>query len=92
MLLIVDTPETHPLLAASVEELHRTRGAAPDIASTHAILRTLGSAIDADIPLPPAGQAIEKAKELAAKAANASKAKRLKFPDLFIPGSLKGGR
>lgn len=59
MLLITDTPETHPLVAASVEDLHRTRGAAPEIASTHAILRTLGSAIDAEIPLPPAGQAIE---------------------------------
>lgn len=59
LLLIMDVPETHPLLAASVEDLHRTSGAPPEIASTPAILRTLGSAIDADIALPPAGQAIE---------------------------------
>lgn len=59
VLVIVDVPETHPLLAVSVGDLHRTRGAPPVIASSHAILRTLGSAVDAEIPLPPAGQAIE---------------------------------
>jgi hypothetical protein len=59
ILLSVDVPETHPLLAANVGALHRTSGAEPVIASTHAIFRTLGSSVDAEITLPPAGQAIE---------------------------------
>jgi hypothetical protein len=58
-LLLVRAPETRPLLAASIGALHRTSGAAPVIASAHAILRTRGSPVDAEIPLPPAGQAIE---------------------------------
>jgi hypothetical protein len=58
-LLLVRGPQTQPLLAASVEALHRTSGALPEIASTHAILRTRGSAVDAEIPLPPAGEVIE---------------------------------
>lgn len=59
ILVIALAPETQPLLASSVGALHRTRGAAPVIASTTAILRTRGSSVDAEIPLPPAGQAIE---------------------------------
>lgn len=59
ILVIVDVPETHPLIAANVGDLHRTSGAAPVIASTNAIFRTRGSSVDAEIPLPPAGQAIE---------------------------------
>jgi hypothetical protein len=55
----VRAPDTQPLLAASIGALHRTNGAAPVIASAHAILRTRGSSVDAEIPLPPAGQAIE---------------------------------
>ncbi|HEY7638172.1 MAG TPA: hypothetical protein VH814_00505 [Steroidobacteraceae bacterium] len=58
-LLLVRAPETHPLLAASVDALHQTNGATPVIASAHAILRTRGSSVDAEIPLPPAGKAIE---------------------------------
>lgn len=46
----------HPLMVAEVSDLH---GAATVIASSHAILRTRGSAVDAEIPLPPAKQAIE---------------------------------
>lgn len=46
----------HRLMAAEVSDLH---GAATVIASSHAILRTRGSAVDAEIPLPPAKQAIE---------------------------------
>jgi hypothetical protein len=59
ILVIVLEPDTQPVLAASVGALHRPSGAAPVIASTHAILRTRGSAVDAEIPLPPAGQALE---------------------------------
>lgn len=58
-LLIVRAPETNPLLAADIGAWQRTNGAEPVVASTHAILRTLGSAVDAEIPLPPAGQLIE---------------------------------
>lgn len=58
-LLIVRAPETNPLLAADIETWQRTNGAEPVIASAHAILRTRGSAVDAEIPLPPAGQVIE---------------------------------
>ena len=57
--LIERAPGTRSTLAASVEELQPTKGRAPAIASRHAILRTRGSAVDAEIPLPPAGQAIE---------------------------------
>jgi len=58
-LLILRAPQTNPLLAADISALQRTKGVEPEIASTHAILRTLGSAVDAEIPLPPAGQVIE---------------------------------
>jgi hypothetical protein len=46
----------HPLMVAEASELH---GTTTVIASSHAILRTRGSAVDAEIPLPPPGQAIE---------------------------------
>lgn len=59
ILFIERSPETQPLLAASVGALHRTSAAPPEIASAHAILRTRGSAVDAEIPLPPTGQLIE---------------------------------
>ena len=58
-LLVVRAPETNPLLAADIGALQRTNGTEPVIASTHAILRTRGSAVDAEIPLPPARQVIE---------------------------------
>ena len=58
-LLIMRAPQTNPLLASDPSAWHRTKGGEPEIASTHAILRTRGSAVDADIPLPPAGQVIE---------------------------------
>lgn len=46
----------HPLMVAEASDLH---GKTTVIASSHAILRTRGSAVDAEIPLPPPGQAIE---------------------------------
>ena len=58
-LLVVRAPETNPLLAADIGALQRTNGTEPVIASAHAILRTRGSAVDAEIPLPPARQVIE---------------------------------
>src|SRR4030095_6756378 len=58
-LLLSRAPETQPLLAASIDALHRTSGAAPVIASVHALLRARGSSVDAETPRPPAGQAIE---------------------------------
>lgn len=58
-LLIARVPETNPLLAADVRAWHRANGAEPQIASSHAILRTRGSAVDAEIPLPAAGEVIE---------------------------------
>jgi hypothetical protein len=58
-LLIVRAPESNPLLAADISAWHRTNGAEPVIASTSVILRTRGSAVDAEIPLPPAEQVIE---------------------------------
>ena len=48
----------HPLMVAEASDLH---GKATVIASSHAILRTRGSAVDAEIPLPPPGQAIVRA-------------------------------
>jgi hypothetical protein len=50
-----DLPQ--PLMVAKVSAL--PHGGTTVIASSHAILRTRGSAVDAEIPLPPAGQAIE---------------------------------
>jgi hypothetical protein len=58
-LLVTRGPATNPLLAADIGAWHRTNGAQPQIASSHAILRTRGSAVDAEIPLPAAGQVIE---------------------------------
>lgn len=56
--LLVRAPETTPLLAADTGAW-RTNGAEPRVASSHAILRTRGSAVDAEIPLPAAGQVIQ---------------------------------
>lgn len=58
-LLILRAPDARPVLAASVGALHRTSSAATVIASTHALLRTRGSSVDAEIALPPTGEAIE---------------------------------
>jgi hypothetical protein len=53
------TPASHPILAASVEALHFTKGTAPAVTQDFAILRTRGSAVDAEILLPAAGTALE---------------------------------
>lgn len=53
------SPGTHPTLAASVEELQGTDGDPPSITWQHWIMRSRGSPIDAEIPLPPIGQALE---------------------------------
>ena len=53
------TPDAQSILAASVEALHKTSGHLPVIASESTIMRTRGSAIDAEIPLPSSGGAIE---------------------------------
>ena len=58
-LLIDRTPASHPVLAASIDALHATDGAPPTLTGQYAILRTRGSAVDAEIELPPAGQALE---------------------------------
>lgn len=58
--LVMDrTPDAQSIIAASVEALHKTSGRSPVISSEVALLRTRGSAIDAEITLPAAGQAIE---------------------------------
>lgn len=57
-LLIARAPESNPLLAADIGAWQRS-GTQRVIASTYAILRTRGAAVDAEIPLPPAGQVIE---------------------------------
>jgi hypothetical protein len=57
--VIIDrTPERHPILAATVEALRGTNGA-PPLTRDYAVLRTRGSAVDAEIPLPPPGEALE---------------------------------
>ena len=58
--LIIDrTPAAHPVLAASIDALRATGGAPPTLTGQYAILRTRGSAVDAEIALPPAGQALK---------------------------------
>lgn len=58
--LIIDrTPVSHPVLAATLDALRATNGAAPTVTAQYAILRTRGSAVDAEIALPPSEQAIE---------------------------------
>jgi hypothetical protein len=59
LLIVACTPDSQSTLAASVEELRQTNGSPPVVASDFALLRTRGSRIDAEILLPPAGQAIE---------------------------------
>jgi len=57
--VIIDrTPERHPILAATVEALRGTNGS-PPLTRDYAVLRTRGSAVDAEIPLPPPGEALE---------------------------------
>jgi hypothetical protein len=59
-LLIIDrTPAVHPVLAASIDALHATGRAPLALTGQYAILRTRGSAVDAEIELPPPGQALE---------------------------------
>ena len=58
--LIIDrAPVTHPILAASVDALHGAGGKPPALTREFAILRTRGSAVDAEISLPTAGEALE---------------------------------
>jgi hypothetical protein len=57
--VVIDrTPARHPILAASVEALRGTNGP-PPLTRDYAVLRTRGSAVDAEIPLPPPGEALE---------------------------------
>jgi hypothetical protein len=58
-LLIDRTPAAHPVLAASVDALHGSGRAPLTLTGQYAILRTRGSAVDAEIELPPPGQALE---------------------------------
>jgi hypothetical protein len=58
-LLVQHAPGTQSLMAADIETLRTTKGHAPEIVSRAEILRTRGSAVDAEIPLPAAGEAIE---------------------------------
>jgi hypothetical protein len=55
--LLTDKAGPQPLMVADVADLPLHKPIV--IASSHAILRTRGSAVDAEIPLPPPGQAIE---------------------------------
>ena len=58
--LVVDrTPAARPILAASIDALHGTNGNAPALTQEFAILRTRGSAVDAEILLPTPGNALE---------------------------------
>ena len=58
--LVIDrSPATHPILAASIDALHGTDGGPPTLTREYAILRTRGSAIDAEIQLPTFGAALE---------------------------------
>jgi hypothetical protein len=58
--LLMQRPrDTQSVMAASVEALQRTGGHAPAIASEIALLRTLGSSLDAVIQLPSAGEALK---------------------------------
>lgn len=58
--LIIDrSPAAHPIMAATVDALHGTDGRPPSLTRDFAILRTRGSAIDAEIPLPAVGEALE---------------------------------
>ena len=58
--LIIDrTPAAHPILAATVDALRGMAGSAPPLTREYAVLRTRGSAVDAEIPLPPVGEALE---------------------------------
>lgn len=55
--LWTDQAGPQPLMVADVDALPLHKPIV--IASSHAILRTRGSAVDAEIPLPPVGQGIE---------------------------------
>jgi hypothetical protein len=57
--LIERMPATDKVLAASIDDLRATGGAPPTLTQQYAILRTRGSALDAEIELPPSGQALE---------------------------------
>jgi hypothetical protein len=58
-LLIDRTPAAHPVLAPSIDALHAAGGVPPTLTGQYAILRTRGSAVDAEIALPPSGEALE---------------------------------
>lgn len=53
------TPDAHPILAANVDSLRSTHGHAPALTREYAVLRTRGSAVDAEIQLPPPTEALE---------------------------------
>ena len=57
--LINRAPDSHPILAPSANDLYGTDGDPPSLIREYAILRTRGSAVDADIPLPGHGSALE---------------------------------
>jgi hypothetical protein len=58
--LVIDrTPDSHPILAASFADLLHADGGPPTLVRQYAILRTRGSAVDADITLPAPGSALE---------------------------------
>lgn len=58
--LVIDrSPATHPILAASVDELRGPNGRPPSLTREIAILRTRGSAIDAEIPVSTSETALE---------------------------------
>lgn len=58
-LLVDRTPAARPILAATIEALHGTNGSPPTLAREYAVLRTRGSAVDAEIRLPAEGEALE---------------------------------
>jgi hypothetical protein len=58
-LFIQRTPAAHPVLAASIETLRGAGNTPLTLTAQYAILRTRGSAVDAEIKLPPPGQALE---------------------------------
>jgi hypothetical protein len=58
-LLIGRTPDAHPILAASIEELQGTDGNPPLRTWQHWIMRSRGSPVDAEVPLPRLGEAVE---------------------------------
>jgi hypothetical protein len=58
--LVIDrTPAAHPIVAATVDALHGKDGNPLTLTREYAILRTRGSAVDAEIALPTSAEALE---------------------------------